>query len=184
MRKKIRVMPKWLEVILEIIKVTVPALVVFATVYYLFKTFLENQHKLQVLKMRKENKSHSFPIKMQAYERLMLFCERITLSNLMLRVRSENQTAGGLRLAMMIAIQQEFEHNVSQQVYVSEELWKIITFAKNDTINLVNIVAKTVDENASSQELSKAIFNHLNEVKVTPLDKARSAIVQEASVYL
>ncbi len=173
-----------LEVFLEIIKVTLPALIVFLTVFYMFKTYMENEQRKNAIQMRKENKSMSFPFKMQAYERLALFCERISLSNLMLRIRDEKMSAADLKLAMMVAIQQEYEHNISQQVYVSEDLWKIIMFAKNDTINIINLVSKTVDENASSLELSKSIFNYLNEVKNTSLDTARSAISQEASTFL
>ena len=126
----------------------------------------------------------SFPFKMQAYERLALFCERISLGNLMLRVRNEKMSAADFRLAMMVAIQQEYEHNISQQVYVSEELWKIIMFAKNDTINIIDLVSKTIPIDGNSLDLSRAVFNYLNEVKNTSLDKARSAISQEASTFL
>ncbi len=177
-------MPVWLEVLLEIIKISVPALIVFATVYYLFKTYNENSQRIRMMELKKENRNLAFPLKMQAYERLALFCERISLSNLMFRIRNEAMTAGGFRLALMVAIQQEYEHNISQQVYVSEDLWKIVNFAKNDTINVINLVSKTVDENASSLDLSRAIFTYLDEVKITPLDKARSAISHEASTYL
>ncbi len=173
-----------LEVILEIIKVTVPALVVFLTVFYMFKTYMENEQRKNAIEMRKQNKGLSFPFRMQAYERLALFCERISLGNLMLRVRDEKMNAGDFRLAMMVAIQQEYEHNISQQVYVSEDLWKIIMFAKNDTINIIDLVSKTVDEKDPGLELSRSIFNYLNEVKNTSLDKARSAISQEAATFL
>ncbi len=173
-----------LEIILEIIKVTVPALIVFLTVFYMFKTYTENEQRNRIMEQRKDNKSMSFPFKMQAYERLALFCERISLSNLMLRVRDEKMNAADFRLALMVAIQQEYEHNISQQVYVSEELWKIIMFAKNDTINIIDLVSQTVPNDGTSLDLSRAIFNYLNEVKNTSLDKARSAISQEASTFL
>ncbi len=173
-----------LEIFLEIIKVTVPALIVFLTVYYMFKTFMENEQRKHAIQLRNDNKGMSFPFRMQAYERLALFCERISLSNLMLRVRDEKMNAGDFRLAMMVAIQQEYEHNISQQVYVSEELWKIIMFAKNDTINVINLVSKTLPEGASSLDFSRSVFNYLNEVKNTSLDTARSAISQEASSHL
>lgn len=175
---------KFLEVILEIIKVTVPALIVFATVYFLFKTYTENLLRQQAMETKQDNKGMSFPLRMQAYERLALFCERISLGNIILRVRDEKMTAADLKVALMVAIQQEYEHNISQQVYVSENLWKIINFAKNDTINVINIVSQSVNADASSLEMSHAIFKYLNEVKETSLDTARSAISQEASTFL
>lgn len=173
-----------LEVFLEIVKVTVPALVVFATVFYLFKTYTENQQQQRMIELKQGNRNLAFPLKMQAYERLALFCERISLSNLMLRVRDEKMNAADLKVALMVAIQQEYEHNISQQVYVSENLWKIISFAKNDTINVINLVSKTIDNDASSLDMSHAIFRYLDEARQTSLDTARSAISQEASTFL
>jgi hypothetical protein len=173
-----------LEVFLEIVKVTVPALIVFATVYFLFKTYTENLLRQQAMATKQDNKGMGFPLRMQAYERLALFCERISLHNLMLRVRNESMSAADLKVALMVSIQQEYEHNISQQVYVSENLWKIISFAKNDTINVINLVSRTIEVNASSLEMSHAIFKYLNEAKQTSLDTARSAISQEASAYL
>ncbi len=173
-----------LEVLLEIVKLTVPALVVFATVFYMFKTYNENQQQLRMIELKQTNQNLSFPLKMQAYERLALFCERISLHNLILRIRNENMNAADLKVALMVAIQQEYEHNISQQVYVSENLWKIISFAKNDTINVINLVSKTVDTESSSLDMSHAIFRYLDEVRQTSLDTARSAISQEASTFL
>ncbi|MGK0387781.1 MAG: hypothetical protein ACI94Y_000507 [Maribacter sp.] len=173
-----------IEVFLEIVKVTVPALIVFATVYFLFKKYTENLLRQQAIATKQDNKGIAFPLRMQAYERLVLFCERISLHNLMLRVRNENMSAADLKIALMVSIQQEYEHNISQQVYVSENLWKIINFAKNDTINVINLVSRTIETNASSLEMSHAIFKYLNEAKQTSLDTARSAISQEASTYL
>lgn len=177
-------MSEALKVLLEIVKVTVPALIVFATVYYLFKNYLEHDSQRRRMEMSKDNKGLSFPLRMQAYERLALFCERISLGNLILRVRNEQMSSADLKVALMVAIQQEYEHNISQQVYVSENLWKIIAFAKNDTINVINLVSKTVSPDASSLDMSHAIFRYLDEVKQTSLDTARSAISQEASNYL
>ncbi len=176
-------MYKILDVILEILKVTLPALVVFATVYYLFKTFLENQQKMKMMEIQKEGRSTLLPLKFQAYERLALFCERISLGNLVTRLRQEDMSAADLRLALILGIQQEYEHNLSQQVYVSEDLWKMVTFGKNDTINVVDLVFKTVKDDDTGRDLSRAIFNYLNEVKITPVDKVRSAIAQEAAGY-
>ncbi len=173
-----------LAVLLEIVKVTLPALVVFATVYYLFKTYLENDRAIRLAEMRNDGKDTLLPLRLQAYERLVLFCERISLSNLIARIRNEEMTAADLKVALMVAVQQEYEHNVSQQIYVSDNLWKIITFAKNDTINVVNIVSKSLPENASGLDFSRAIFRYLDEVKTTSADTARSAIREELAPLL
>ena len=112
-------MARWLEVMLEIIKITIPALVVFFTVYTLLKQFMEGQYKTQMLQFKQNQHKTTIPLRLQAYERLSLFCERISIPNLVLRLRNENMTAAELRMALMLGIQHEFEHNITQQVYVS-----------------------------------------------------------------
>jgi len=174
----------WLATLLEIIKITVPALIVFLTVYFLQKQYLKNQYNLQLLDLKKKQIDNSLPLKLQAYERLTLFLERIKLENLILRIRSENMTASNLHIALLVAIQKEFEHNVAQQVYISPELWEIIILVKNDAINLVNLVAKEQEPQADAVVYSRDLFNKLNSQEMRPLDKALLAIKKEASVIL
>lgn len=177
-------MDTWLLTLLEIVKYTVPALIVFLTVYYLQKQYLENQFKLTQLDLKKKQIDSSLPLKLQAYERLTLFLERIELSNLILRIRTEKMTAANLHIALLVSIQKEFEHNVAQQVYVSPELWEIIKLVKNESINLVSIVSKEVDKEADAIDFSRAIFSKAKELQFSPIDKALLAIKKEASLIL
>ena len=151
-------MPVWLSVILEIVKITVPALVVFLTVYYLLKQFLEGQHKLRLLDLKQSQQKESLPLRFQAYERLSLFCERIALPNLILRIRKEGMTSAQLQLSLMLAIQQEYEHNITQQVYVSDQLWQIVKIARDDAVNTIDVVSESVDPKSSAKELADALF--------------------------
>ena len=86
-------MPQWLSVILELVKITVPALIVFLTVYYLMKHFLENQYQVKMLECKQNQQNTTIPLRLQAYERLSLFCERISIPSLVLRVRGEGMPA-------------------------------------------------------------------------------------------
>ncbi len=174
----------WLETVLEIIKITIPALIVFLTVYYLQKQFLKNQYNLQLLDLKKNQIDNTLPLKLQAYERLTLFLERIKLENLILRIRTEKMTASNLHIALLVSIQKEFEHNVAQQVYISPELWEIITLVKNETINLVNVVAKEQEPEADAIAYSRDLFNKMNNLPIKPVDKALLAIKKEASIIL
>lgn len=90
-----------LDTVLEIIKITVPALIVFLTVYFLQKQFLKNQYNLQLLDLKKNQIDSTLPLKLQAYERLTLFLERIKLENLILRIRTEKMTASNLHIAYL-----------------------------------------------------------------------------------
>jgi hypothetical protein len=176
-------MPVWLSVILEIIKITVPALIVFLTVYYLMKGFFENQRALKHLEIRQSSQKQTIPLKLQAYERLALFCERIAIPNLLLRMREEGMSSKDLRISMLLAIQQEFEYNLTQQVYVSEQLWEIIKLARDETVNIINEVCNELPKEADGRQLAGTLLNLLNN-KSTGLDKAQMAIKKEASLML
>ncbi len=175
-------MPTWLSVILEIIKITVPALIVFATVYYLLKTYLDKQYQLRALEFRHKQQSTTIPLRLQAYERLSLFCERISISGLVLRLQEKDQTSAALRVAMLLTIQQEFEYNITQQVYVSEQLWQIIKISRDDTVNLINGIAEKVDPKAPSKELAGMMLKFMDNQPASALDKALVAIKKEASI--
>lgn len=177
-------MPVWLATILEIIKITIPALVVFFTVFYLMKHFLENQYQLRMLDYKQGQQKTTIPLRLQAYERLSLFCERISIPSLVLRVRNEGMSASELRLAMMIAVQKEFEHNITQQVYVSDNLWQIVKIARDDVVNVINLVYSNTESNTDAREFGQALFQFVEDRNALPLDKALSAIKKEASLLM
>lgn len=177
-------MPTWLAVILEIIKLTIPALIVFFTVNALLKRFLEGQQQLKLIELRKDQQGATLPLRMQAYERLSLFCERISIPNLLLRLRRDGMKAGELRLTMLLAIQQEYEHNITQQVYVSDQLWQILNIARDDAINFIDLAAESVDPKADAKELAQAMLTLLERRESTGPQKALLAIKKEASLML
>lgn len=177
-------MPVWLSVILEIVKITVPALIVFLTVYYLLKQFLNGRQQLKMLEIKQNQQKETLPLRLQAYERLSLMCERISLPNLLLRVRREGMSASELRLSLLLAIQQEYEHNITQQVYVSEQLWEIIKIARDDAVNSVSLIAEKMEPNASGRDFSEALINFLSQRESTGPDKALQAIKKEAGLLL
>ncbi len=127
-----------IQAFLEILKYTIPALIVFATVYILIKKFLDQQYSLENLKFRQEQMSITLPLRLQAYERLAVLCQRISLDNLGYRLTAGETGADALGKAMLVAIQQEFDHNVGQQIYVSNKLWEIITATKNTMQTLIS----------------------------------------------
>ncbi|MCB0570364.1 MAG: hypothetical protein KDC66_11395 [Phaeodactylibacter sp.] len=177
-------MPAWLSFILEIFKLAIPALLVFLTAYYILKTYLDKQLQLKSAEIRQSQAQTTLPLRLQAYERLSLFCERITLPNLLLRVRRDNMTSGELRLALLLAIQQEYEHNITQQVYVSGQLWEIIKIARDESVNFVALVAEKIDARSNSKELAQALIHFLNQREATAVEKALLAIKKEASTIL
>jgi hypothetical protein len=177
-------MPIWLDVILEILKLTLPALIVFITVYYVLRQYLNSQYQLKLLDLRKEQQSQTLPLKLQAYERLSLFCERISFESLIMRLRSGNMNVDQLRYAMLVSVQKEYEHNLSQQVYVSEQLWEIIRIAKDEVLGIINSVANEMDGKAPAEELSNRLLDVFEEKGKLALNKAGLAIRKEVSIWL
>jgi len=168
-----------MESFLEILKYSIPALIVFITVYFLFKNFLRQQYHLEQLKFRQNQSKDITPLKLQAYERLMMLCERISLDNLTYRLSHPDMGVAELRNALLIAIQQEYEHNVTQQVYISENLWKIIRIAKEQMQTVIS------ESNGTTQaQFIDQVRNRLIQSKADPIVYARSAVRSEAELLM
>lgn len=137
----------------EILKYTIPALVVLATAYLILKQFLSSKEKLAMLDYQRQIADQKLPLKLQAYERLMLLCERIDIKNLVFRLLTKEITAENLSKSMLVSVQKEYEHNLAQQVYVSDELWKIISQAKDNVQSLISKSSTDLTEDGTSEEL-------------------------------
>ncbi len=170
--------------ILEILKYTIPGLLVFLTAYFMLKTYLDKQLQLKQVEMQRANKKNSLPLKLQAYERLSLLCERSSIPNLVLRLKTKEGTVASLRMAMLIALQQEFEHNITQQIYVSEQLWEILQLARNETVSIIEAVAEQLDPQAPSEELARRLLAFAEQAEKQPMQTALLAIKKEAAILL
>ncbi|MEI6408086.1 MAG: hypothetical protein WCR52_01770 [Bacteroidota bacterium] len=170
-----------MESFLEILKYTIPGLIVFATAYFLLKLYLDDRQQLNQQAMHHDTIKITLPIRLQAYERLTLLCERATIPNTLLRIRMPDMTMGTLRGSLMLAIRQEFEHNISQQVYVSNTLWQIISLAKEETLSLISQAADGLDPDGPDQMLVDKLLYVLDSPGVVdPLNRALVAIRTEA----
>ena len=169
---------------LNIITVILFLLIFASAAYFIFsltKQYFHNSHQVQLLNLQQQRAQPLLPLRLQACERLMLLCERISIPNLVSRLRTEGATVNDLRMAMIIAIQQEFEHNTTQQLYVSEKLWNILIITRNNTADIVNVVAQKLDDKADSDVLINALFTFLSEQNSDSITKAQAAIRQEVS---
>lgn len=131
-------------------------------VYLLVKRYFDNQQKQQLLQMkadeRREMQRVTAPIRLQAYERMALFLERIGPDSLVLRCYQPGMELRALQGAMTTSIRDEWEHNLSQQVYLSAGLWARIREAKDEMINLVNSSAVSLAESSDPTRLAATIF--------------------------
>src|SRR5664279_4859418 len=106
-----------METLSDILKITIPALIVFFTAWLVLKNMIKNDQDKRRQELILQNSRVVTPIKLQAYERIILFLERISLESLLIRVSSPEMSAVQLHSAMLSALRSEFEHNLSQQIY-------------------------------------------------------------------
>jgi len=144
--------------LLEIFKYVLPSVVVFAAAYYMIKLFLDNEQKKRTADIKMAGYKIITPIRLQAYERLILLLERISPESLIMRIHKPEFSALLLQTALITTIREEFEHNLSQQVYVSSQAWERVRSAKEDMIKLINTAATKLNDNATSMELSQKVF--------------------------
>ena len=173
-----------MAILLDILKITIPALIVFLTVYFLFKGYIDGQLKLKAMELKEKQAAIGTPLKFQAYERLSLFCERISIPSLLMRLPAGDMNNAQYQIALLLAIQQEYEHNITQQVYVSEQLWSIIKAAKDDVVNFVSIVAEKVNAKGPAEEIKNALISLNDQREANGPDTALLAIKKEAATFL
>ena len=146
----------------------------FLLQHFFNKSLKENQKELLALKSKV-----TLPLKMQAYERAILFLERIDPSNMIIRAHKNGMTAAALHIELLKIIREEYTHNMSQQIYISPNSWKELIKGKEETIQLINTSINQINENANGIELSAKIFERVTQNKVSPTEKARNSIIKE-----
>ena len=149
--------------------------------YLLVKRYFENQQKLQLLQMKLDERQETLkavtPIRLQAHERMALFLERISPNSLVLRCYQPGMDLRLLQGVMTKNIRDEWEHNLSQQVYLGAALWARIREAKDEMINLVNSAAVQLTDTDDPTRLAASIFASVADHM--PTDEALEAMHKE-----
>lgn len=146
-------------------------------IYFLLKAIMDNQQKEKLLELKFRNKELITPLRLQAYERLALYLERINPNSIVMRMKNPVLTVNLFQTLLISTIRSEFEHNLSQQVYVSHKVWNNVKNAKEETIQMINLAAAKLNPNAPSIELATKILEFSTEN--IPSDKALSILKDE-----
>jgi hypothetical protein len=168
-----------MNIFFEILTITLPALIVAGSVYFTIKTIYEKDLKRKALDLKYNSKQLINPIRLQAYERLALLLERMKPDSLLLRNPNNNLSAGQYRIILLTAIRSEFEHNLSQQVYVSGTLWAATRNAKDETFKVINLATGKVGLEASGSDLATAILDIYMKIEPSPSDIALELLRRE-----
>lgn len=171
-----------LGIFLDIMKFVIPSVLVFVIAYSLISKFLNSQMEKMRMEQRMKVQNELIPIKLQAYERLVLFLERISLQYL---IRSHNVagiSATALKTLMINSVNQEYNHNLSQQIYVSKQAWSLVKVVKEEVIVHINVAYANLKEGATGVELSKIIVERLMETETLPTQKGIDFIKAEVQL--
>lgn len=157
-----------MEAVTEILKITIPALIVFFTAWIVLRNMIRNDQDKRRQELILQNNKLISPIKLQAYERVVLFLERISLESLLVRVSSPEMSASQLHTAMLYAIRSEFEHNLSQQIYMSQQAWEVVRNARSNMIKIINSEVEKIPPDSSGMALSKRLLEKIMELDKEP----------------
>lgn len=170
----------------EILKYTIPSIIMLGAVFMMMRFFLKHnnnqlaylkdEQELARLKLDLERKQQTqkvvIPLKLQAYERMVLFLERINPPSLIKRSMSYGQKVADLQSAMLRNIRDEYEHNMSQQLYIGQNTWEMVKTAKEDVARLINTTASQFKTDGDAAEMAKKILTTGFDSKNDPIEKA------------
>ena len=168
-----------MDTLLEILKYTLPSILLLIALWIMLRTWSRSEEKRRKSEFNMHLSDEVLPVRLQAYERIILLLERISPDSILLRISRPDYTASQLQKELLTNITSEFEHNMAQQTYVSTEAWDKVKTAKNQVIHLINECAGEVKENASGPTLGKLILERLSELKNPPSQVAINYLKQE-----
>ena len=170
-----------MEALTDILKITIPVLMVFLTAWVILRNMIKNDQDKRRQELILQNSRTVTPIKLQAYERIVLFLERISLESLLVRVSSSDMTASQLHSALLNTIRSEFEHNLSQQIYMSQQAWEVVRNARSNMIKIINSEVEKMPSNSTGMALSKQLLERIMELDTEPTRAAIDYIKGEIS---
>jgi hypothetical protein len=168
-----------MELLMDILKITIPALMVLLTAWLVLRAMMKNDQDKRRQELILQTSRTVTPIKLQAYERIVLFLERISLESMLVRVSSPGLSASQLHSALLTTIRSEFEHNLSQQIYMSPQAWEVVRNARSNMIKIINSEIEKMPEKATGMEFSRQLLETVMGLEKEPTRAAIEFIKAE-----
>lgn len=147
-----------MDLVTDLVKIIVPAALVLYGMFIAVQAILNKQLEEKKVEVRSKAMDIVLPLKLQAYERLLLFLERISPNQLLIRVQPASLQVADFLQSLMSDIREEYNHNIAQQLYVSHDSWENLTASKDNLVALIQQAATEVPLDAPAIELSKKIM--------------------------
>jgi hypothetical protein len=145
---------------------------VFLTTWYLVSRYFKSEDAKRMQQLALNNQNLITPLRLQAYERIILYLERINPESLVMRLSKPGLTSQQLQNELLNTIRAEYEHNLAQQIYISNQAWEMLKNARNATIQLINATAEILKKDEPSINLSKAILERVMKEEKNPASDA------------
>ncbi|HUH51351.1 MAG TPA: hypothetical protein VLZ11_04590 [Flavobacterium sp.] len=168
--------------IFQILAYCLPALITGGVAYYFFNLHIQNEDNRRNFMIRKENQKQALPLRIQAYERMALYLERIEPSKLLIRIAPDSSDKNEYEQLIIAHIEQEFEHNLTQQIYMSDKCWMVINTAKSTLVQTIR-KANMSEKIDSANKLREVILMDLLD-KPSPTSVALAFLKNEVSELL
>lgn len=168
-----------MELAIEFGKLLIPAAAVLYAMYLVVKSFLDKELARHHLEIRGRSIETILPNRLHAYERICLFLERITPDNLVVRLNNGQYSAREFQQILLNEIREEYNHNVSQQMYMSEKSWDLVKSAKEDLILMINDVVNNLPQEATSIDLARKLFEKAGQKQLDPIQHALREVKNE-----
>lgn len=178
------IFPAGTDTIFLLCLIVLPALLVFFTAQYMMKQHITNSVQLVKTEILKTNLNTFTPLKLQAYERIALFLERTSIPALIQSYAQAGQSARGFAAAATHAIKEEYSYNVSQQIYVSTQMWTLVKAIKEQHLQLLQNITANLPADATAADLSQKLIEFLQSMEVQPQDRGLEFMKNEIALTL
>lgn len=165
--------------IISYVAYLLPAIVVGIVAYYFFKGHTANEEGRRRYLVQKEAQKQILPLRLQAYERITLYLERIDPIKLMVRIKPFSDSKDDYENLLIKTIEQEYDHNLTQQIYVTPECWNLLVAAKNATIHVIRQGAM-MEKSENVDKMREGIIQNFME-EVSPSQKALTYVKGEVA---
>lgn len=167
----------------DLLKIVLPAGLVIYGMYLTIMSFLQKEREKMLLDLKTQNTQTILPIRLQAGERLCLLLERITPNNLVRRINNPEYSAREFYSQLLHEVREEFNHNLSQQVYFTDETWESVRRAVESVVTIINTAMQDMPEEARSLELAKRVFQLTLDQKNDAIQQALKSVKSEIRIF-
>ncbi len=158
------------QILVDIIILFAGIFMALMATYYILRNDIQRFFNLKTIELNKESRTQILPLRLQAHERLIIFVDRINPANLLVRLHQQGIAIATLQAAILNEIRSEYQHNITQQLYIDSVTWGVVRKLKDDTIAMINNAVPGLPADANGIELSKAILQHMAGIDENPYD--------------